>query len=204
MRVSSAALPYLSWIKHERDSQVAQEHRDCHFPNARDVDGCLVWWQMSGKPKKEGYPDVSSHLISYVLFKIFLARDVQANAALAKRLGLDLVCCTWDGRNHDVGDCQAFFKSELGWMCDVVSIEPVSSGGTRAGSFGILLRYLLRLRIFGWGRTQTSYQDGVDIYRQDTSTVVCQQGSKGSTDHLGPTTNSFPMYFVTKLRPRTC
>jgi len=86
---------------------------------------------------------------------------------LAKRFSLDLVGRTWDCRNHDIGDGQAFFKGELGWVCDVVPVEPVSSGSTRAGSFGVFLY-------------------GVDIYREYSSTVVCQQGSEGSADDLRP------------------
>jgi len=44
------------------------------------------------------------YLVSHVLFKILFARDVQANATLAKRVGLDLVAWGWDGRDDDVGD----------------------------------------------------------------------------------------------------
>ena len=79
------------------------------------------------------------HLISHILFEVLLARNVQANATLAERLGFDLVGRIGDGGNHNIGNCQAFFKCELGRVCDVMSVEPVLSGDARAGPFGVFL-----------------------------------------------------------------
>ena len=106
-------------------------------------------WVAGVKETKGGHLDVSPHFFPYILFKILLARDVQADTALTERLGFNLVGRAWNGGNYDIGDCQAIFKGELGRVCDVMSVEPVSSGGTRAGSFGVFLRRWLRFQSLG-------------------------------------------------------
>ena len=145
-RQQRSIVDYLnSRINHEFDSQVTQEHHNRHLSNARDIDGRLGERQRTGQRER---PRCFAHLIPYVLFEILFACDVQANAALTKRFGLDLVCRTWDGGNHDIGDRQAVFKGELGRVCDVVSVEPVSNGCTRARSFGV---FLWRVSSRRWG-----------------------------------------------------
>lgn len=98
---------------------------------------------MLADSKKGGGTD-PSNLIPYILLEIFLARYVQANTTLAERLGFDLVGCAGHGRNHYIGDCQAFFKGELGRVRDVMSVEPVLVGDARTGPFGIFLQCDLR------------------------------------------------------------
>ena len=57
-----------------------------------------------GNPEN-GTPTQPPYLIPYILLKILLACDVQAHAALAETLCLDLVICAWDGGDDNVRDC---------------------------------------------------------------------------------------------------
>lgn len=81
----------------------------------------------------------SNYLIPHVLFEILLAGDIQANAALAEGIRLDLIAQAWDCRNYDIRDCQTFVEGKLGLVCDVVSIKPLF-GGVCVRTFGVFLR----------------------------------------------------------------
>ena len=82
----------------------------------------------------------NTYLVPYVLLKILLTRNIQANTTLPKRLSLDLVVCAGNGRNHDIGGRQALFEGKLAGVCDVMSVEPAFRGDARCRPFGIFLQ----------------------------------------------------------------
>ena len=66
----------------------------------------------------------------------------------------------------------------------MMSVEPVLSGVTCVGSFGVFLRVGLDVAV---NRNECTRLDRVDVHRKHAGAVVCQQRGKGSSDHFRST-----------------